>query len=480
MDLFVGNQLQEKYLTLECIFIIKYGNNVHSIEFLKLDVYVNFLLESTVCNYYILCLLRIHVVINENLVSNRGYYDNTHEHFIGGKLCKEITEVKTFETCKDYQTESFCGFYNSSERELVQIIHHDVGGAATLLAWCLSVFSVAQVVISRPLLSPFRPISGCAEATTSVLASGRRTRENFLVDLTTVSFERDFMRGELSIPGASLGTNLETSYLFLNFLRFGTVTSREEAGEVRDPLRANGRRTRLGSFCKSDLLVTGSLLVHDYICSTFGKFERSYPDVMAASMRGPALLRHEVFGSSLHEVDVIHLVIGIEKAVDRRGVSRDARDGIYHLVPPEGRVEQEGRSLNLFESSISVNSQVRALYHKVVCCVCRNDANDSCSRQGRVPLTSSHSDACGRVFRKIGSVTLRTGQTEAAEAAQDNIMSADELARQIKCELSAHCAISGVINNEDVCNYSYINCDCQPFIHSNDIGCVEVIDIVID
>ena len=75
-------------------------------------------------------------------------------------------------------------------------------------------------------------------------------------------------------------------------------------------------------------------------------------------------------------------------------------------------------------------------------------------------------------------MTLTTTKTEAVEAAQENKLPADKITRQNLCELSDHCAISGVINNKDVCSYFY-NYDYQRFIHENDI-CFEVIDIVID
>ena len=232
-------------------------------------------------------------------------------------------------------------------------------------------------------------------------------------------------------------------------------------------LLGNGRRTRLGSFCKLNLSVNGSPLIHKSDLIAYRNTLKTHPDVKAAAMRSPALLRQEVLGPGLHEVDVPHLVIRMKKTINCRGLSGRSRDGINHLVSTEGGIKQEGSSLNLFEFSVQVNIQVRPLYHEIVCCVYRIDANDSCPGHCRVPLTSRHSDACGWDLRRNGSVTLTTIWTEAVEAAKANKLSADEIARQIKCEISERCAISGVIKNKDVCNNSNSNCDFRPFIHRN-------------
>ena len=245
-------------------------------------------------------------------------------------------------------------------------------------------------------------------------------------------------------------------------------------------LLGTGRRTLLGSFCKLNLSVNGSPLIHKSDFIAYGKTLNTHSDVKVAAMRSPALLRHEVLGPDLHEVDVPHLVIRMKEAIHCRGLSRRSRDGVNHLVSTEGRIEQEGSSLNLFEFSVHVNIQVRSLYHEIACCVYRIDANDSCPGHGRAPLTSRHSDACSWVLRRNGSVTLTTIWTEAVEAAKANKLSADEIARQIKCEISKRYAISGVIKYEDVCNNSNSTCDFQPFIHRNNVCIVEVMDIVID
>ena len=242
-------------------------------------------------------------------------------------------------------------------------------------------------------------------------------------------------------------------------------------------LLGNGRRTRLGSFCKLNLSVNGSPLIHKSDLRAYRNTLKTHPDVKAAAMRSPALLRHEVLGPGLHEVDVPHLVIRMKKAIDGRSLCGDPRTGINSSVSTERGVKQEGSGLGLLESSIPVEIQVRPLNHNIVRSVYRIDA-DSCSWHGRSHLTSRHSDACGWDLRRNGSVTLTTIWTEAVEAAKANKLSADEIARQIKCEISERCAISGVIKNKDVCNNSNSNCDFRPFIHRNTLYIVEVMDIV--
>ena len=201
-----------KYSALECDFIVKYGNNVHSI--LKLDVNDKFLLESKVCSHYILCLLRIHVVVNIILISNRGCYENTHDIFTGGNKIIELTELMTLEICLNCKLDIVWESENSLKGERVQIAHHDVGGATALLTWWLSVPSVTQSVKPCPLLFPFRPISGCAEAPTFLLESsflkpGRRNFENFLNFLSLLESVRTILERGLT-PGeeeSTLGAN---------------------------------------------------------------------------------------------------------------------------------------------------------------------------------------------------------------------------------------------------------------------------------
>ena len=201
---------------------------------------------------------------------------------------------------------------------------------------------------------------------------------------------------------------------------------------------------------------------------------------MAAAMWSPTLLRHELLGSHLSEINISHHGLGADKAVHWRNGGIGAGGVVNSLVSTEGGVEKEGRSHSLCEFSVSINCQVGTFHHNIMCCVYRYDAIDSCTGNSRVPLTSGHSDACGWDLPQNGSVTLTTTGTEAVQAAQENKLPADKITRQNLCELPDHCAISGVINNEDVCDYFYCcNYDYQPFIHGNDI-CCEIIDIVID
>ena len=455
-------------MALECVFILKYGNIVHHVTYFESDVSNEALVVSNVCSHYILCLLRVHLVINTQLVSNHVCYSNTRDKFFGGKKNIVVFTVLAFESWKDYQLDTIWKSKDLFKGELVQIVHHDVAGSSTLLAWWLSVSSVTLVVASCPSSETTSVIRG----RTVILEGDTKSDLNSLEGLTTTSGTSS---GDLTQPG-----------LLLKCLSGLTSSSRgrtfrEDAvgRSLRTPLLGrSGRRTRLGSLCKLTLLVNGSPLFDmlEYL-EAYDNVVKTYSDVMATPMWSPALLRQEELGTHLSEGDVIHLVIRMKKAIDGRSLCGDPRTGINSSVSTERGVKQEGSGLGLLESSIPVEIQVRPLNHNIVRSVYRIDA-DSCSWHGRSHLTSRHSDACGWDLRRNGSVTLTTIWTEAVEAAKANKLSADEFARQIKCEISERCAISGVIKNEDVCINSNSNCDFRLFIHRIDLCNVEVIDTV--
>ena len=468
---------------MECVFIIKYGNNVHNVICIELDVLNETQLESKVCRYYILCLIRVHIVVNENLTSNYECYSNTSDKFFGGN--KYRLTLTTLETCI-YKSITICESGDSFKGELVQKVHHDVGGSTTLLAWCLSESSVTQVVAPCPF--SFTDLRSGSLEQTLVL-----NLVLYWVERLGLNLEgRPEMnsRGVLISSGEAVITPKEEvilerpGFLFRLLRNLSSILTRatfggEATGERTGPatlLGKNCRRTRLGSPCKLTLLFNGSPLIQMYVnLEAQRKDVKTYPGMMASAMWTPTLLRHELLGSHLREVNIMHRSIGAEEAKDWRGGCFII---INSLVSSEGAVEKEGIGFSLGEFSLSIECQVRTFHHNIVCCVYRIDAIDSCTGHGRVPLTAKHSDACGWNLPQNGSVTLTTTGSEAADAAQDNKRSADKITRQKLCEIKDHCAISGLNDNEDVCDYFYCyNYDYQRFIHENDI-CCEIIDIV--
>ena len=107
-------------------------------------------------------------------------------------------------------------------------------------------------------------------------------------------------------------------------------------------LGKNCRRTLLGSLCKLNLSVNGSpLILKSVNLEAHRDLVSTYPDVMAAAMWSPTLLRHELLGSHLSKIYITHQVLRVEKAIDWGSVSRESGGLVNSLVATEGGIEKE-------------------------------------------------------------------------------------------------------------------------------------------
>ena len=283
--------------TLECVFIVKYGSNVNNIFSIESDVLNETQLESNVCRNYILCLLRVHIVVNENLTSNYMCYGNTSDKFVGGK--KYRLTFTTLETCV-YKSITICGSGDSFKGELVQKVHHDVGGSTTLLAWCLSDSSATQVVAPCPF--SFTDLRSGGSEQTAILNLVLYWVETLGLNLEGTpemnSWGVLIPAGEADIT-LSREAILERPSFLLQLLRdLSSILRRatfggEATGGRLGPatlLGKNCRRTRLGSPCKLTLSFIGSPLIQKSVNIKAQRNDvNAYPDVMAAAMWSPTL-----------------------------------------------------------------------------------------------------------------------------------------------------------------------------------------------
>ena len=443
-------------------------NKVMDFTYKYVGVWNEAFMTGNLCTDYIWCVLRLSKVIMNTMISIYGCYCNTVTLLTGGnfgELAFEIIIVKeiSVETKRNVACESNGLLIGDS-------VHHcqDAEGSRAIFSWIASVSVSGLAPPSCPLPTSSAETRGSGRLLTSDISISRIECIFFLEEAADFDLNAVFShRG----PGA---------LLFLNLL---TATSWLEEGGVRESiswailgpsrgkeLEVRAWSTRLGSFCKIKLLFDSLQSVQKSSNNDVGLDieincvkSPANLDVEPASMRNPALLRGEETIATLGEVDIMHQIIRVSKAVNGCCLNCILRIRDDFLNGLEGRIEHKLGALIVSKASVFIRETVCRFDHQVDFLY----RFDSSSRwRGPPSLTRQHSGAVTVRLREMGAVTLTitTTRTEAACGIQTGRESAVQLTRQKFCGLLATCyAITRNIENKDVGRKNFIQHDSNDY-----------------